>query len=120
MMLCFSSGTASDSICPKGWRLPGAENDDSWYKLMQNYVNGLQKWNTGHYSDTAIIFYPISLIHSGYANPSLTYRSTLGAYWTQHFYDIKSSRNLIFANNTLEPRRDYSRSWGLSLRCLAR
>ena len=118
----FSSGTASDSICPKGWRLPGYSGSGSYLELLKPYSN--RSGNTGDLvqSDTVMQISPLSFLRSGdYGCDSgaLNSRTSRGFYWSGHFYSYADSRNLRFYSTYLYPQYGDYRGLGFSLRCLA-
>ena len=115
-----SSGTASDSICPKGWRLPGYSGSGSWYDLVRKYNNG-----TGNSApkDTFLQISPLSFFRSGryyYVSGALYYRTSIGDYWSGRFYSRTNSYNLDFGSTYLYPQHEFDRGYGFSLRCLVR
>ena len=118
-----SSGTASDSICPKGWRLPGSSGEDSYSELFQKYTSH-SAWDTiPANADTAVQINPLNFLRSGYYNydsGSLNYRTSRGYYWSGHYYSITNSHLLDFYSTRLYPQVGYDRGYGYSLRCLAR
>ena len=118
-----SSGTASDSICPKGWRLPGNEGDESWYGLVKFYANrsgsvGAADGPDRHY-DIFVQIHPLVLTHSGlynYSHGTLDSRDFSGGYWSS---ETKPSF-FYFNSALLNPQRGLTLGTGRTLRCLAR
>ena len=122
IMSCFSSGTASDSICPKGWRLPGSSGDGSYNDLVQIYANR-SGGNNSSDIDTIVQISPFGFLRSGrylYDSGSLSGRTSYGDYWSGRFYSITYSYSLIFHPTGLGPQYGDYRGLGFSLRCLAR
>ena len=121
----LSSGTASDSICPKGWRLPGYDGDGSYYDLVERYVS---RSSTSHdaNSDTVMLISPLSFIRSGYYFyvGDLKYNAEVGLYAYSRFNSAIISHNMVLAYNYLKAQNynnySYNRGSGYSLRCLAR
>ena len=113
-----SSGTASDSICPKGWRLPGYSGSGSWLESLQEYIV-LDK-HTNANIDAVLQLTPFSLTRAG-RNAASNYRTLIGFYWSNYFSSISIAHYLSFtASGGLYPQDSYERMLGLSLRCLTR
>ena len=118
--IMFSSGTASDSICPKGWRLPGYDGDESWLELARFYnVQIRNSWDIYHIG-VPMLGYPVSLLRSGayqYYSGELWVRSTTGLYYSGYRDD---TYNLLLHTDYFAKRDGSYHGYGFSLRCLAR
>ena len=136
----ITSGTASDSICPRNWKLPTSNNQTkgSFYYLLSKY--GLtSSVSAGSYN---IARSPLYFVRSGHVfpassagrGPSLSVGNA-GWYWSSRAGNINHrAYYLYFDKTTVNPSKvntdgdddlsfsDYSnrRYVGLSLRCLAR
>ena len=123
-MFLYSSGTASDSICPKGWRLPGYDGSGSWYEMLKLYSSREDGDATSlEQGDTIALFSPLTFLRSGrynYSSGSLDLRTSVGSYWSGHYYLITNSHYLLFSSTNLSPQDGYTRGYGYTLRCLAR
>lgn len=117
-----SSGNVLDSICPKGWKLPGgntvsANNVVGWNSLLvDNY-----KISTN--SDAGIRVAPHYLLRSGfyrYDSGLILNRSLDGFYWSSTTYDTNDAHTLYFYDSHVSPgiRNDYKGD-GFSVRCYA-
>ncbi len=101
---------ASESICPRGWRLPAGDVGGEFFTLIGNLISG-QIINTA----------PYNFVLSGFVNGStLKNEKSDGMYWTS------TSRGILYAydfyiissaNNTYDFQPKYN---GLSVRCTAR
>ena len=115
-----SSGTASDSICPKGWRLPGYDGSGSWYSLVQSYNAKINaNWNIKHIGFPTLSS-PISLLLSGahqYYSGKPWAQSAAGLYYSGYRDD---TYNLLLQTDYFAGRDGSFRGYGFSLRCLAR
>ena len=119
-MHSHSSGTASDSICPKGWRLPGYDGSGSYYDLAQKYNNGTENKKP---KDTIMQVYPLTIIRSGYyyySDGKLYNRASFGYYWSGRHSSIVNSYYLDFSSTRLIPQNGSERGRSFSIRCLAR
>ena len=124
-----SSGTASDSICPKGWRLPGYDDDDTYRDLLKLYSNrnkDVGVWDGPKKSyGTIMQFYPIALIQSGYLENGtrITFRDPndpRGFYVSNFLYSFTSFYRFTFAPTYITSTGTSDRGHGFILRCLAR
>ena len=118
-----SSGTASDSICPKGWRLPGYEGSGSYYDLTQIYDNGATDSTAKDLKDTFLQINPLSFLRAGYlsiGDGSVYVRASGGYYWSSRRSSQTNAYLLLFHSGALDPQYDNSRGTGRSVRCLAR
>ena len=126
--IMFSSGTASDSICPKGWRLPGFIGDNSYLVLFRHYLSLDQRIEATKHVGTIAHITPLSFLNSGYYNhqsKKFDDRTNLGLYWTGSIDSNNIAWFLLFHDTYIIPRattyrgNDY-RGNGNIIRCLAR
>ncbi len=106
-----ASGGASNSICPKGWRLPSTDD-------YTNLTNGL----TVSITDTAnnIKLAPYYFVYGGYVHhSSLVSAGSLGYYWSSMANNDTRAYNLNF-NTNVNPSGTLVRYVGTSVRCVAR
>ena len=111
---------ASNSICPKGWRLPNISKNE-FGKLNNLYNAGSTS------SDAGLTISPLWLVRSGVIKSS-SLQGDIGFYWSSRVRNNRNSYFLFFTANTVNPSRHssggtdlyYFRSSGSSLRCLAR
>ena len=116
-VMFFSSGTASDSICPKGWRLPGYSGDGSYWDLVRNYNNGA----VNHINaDTIMIVAPLSFFHFGYYRTRPSAYNVESGYWLNFTSSLTKAYIQYFNNSGSLTRGADSRNVGFTLRCLAR
>ena len=112
----LSSGDAPDSICPKGWRLPGYDDAQSFYHLVRVYANSQ---NSGSNRDTIMQIFPLSFVRSGeydFSSNNLVLRSSDGRYWTTR----SGALYLSFSKTYLYTQYPTARGSGRTLRCLVR
>ncbi|MBQ6320946.1 hypothetical protein IJI17_01845 [Candidatus Saccharibacteria bacterium] len=132
----MSDMAAPNSICPKGWGLPGWESvkPGSWYGLlMLTYAEGRtdsgegSSWAKGSLVNSTSRFetLPISLVISGYYSSTDDIIKDIGVdanAWSRSAYTSKRSWHLaaqVHTNNT------YTRYWsgrvsGFGIRCVAK
>lgn len=111
---------ASGSICPKGWKLPTATTEDSFTALKQA-VGG-----SSAFTDSVATDAPYYFVRNGYIFQSsifLAYAGTDVAYWTSvsSQYSNKEANALVaYYDNQVNTYREMSKSYGMSIRCIAR
>ena len=108
---------APDSICPKGWRLPPKTGNKSYKKLL------IDSYDTPTNSDAALLAMPLSFIRAGYYYPgdgSFSNQGSGGRLWSSTVYDSDDTYFLLFGYSYVDPQRDSSRGYGLSVRCVVR
>ena len=116
-----SSGDASDSICPKGWRLPKSSGTGSSQNLFNTY-NITDDADGG----AKVLMPPINYVRNGYysiashgSGVGIYASGRRGLFWTStvnsstHTYNIEVNENSV---SLVESRR----GWGFGVRCIAR
>ena len=129
------AGSATDSICPKGWQLPYSFSGDdsqskSWFNLIavtygQNTNNGNPSGTSTSISDSEVNIkkFPLSLVRSGYyawADGNLYARGSGGHFWSSTPYAVTNAHLLEFWGGLLYPRYGSTKANGLTVRCVAR
>ena len=128
----FSSGDASDSICPKGWGIGRYSGDGSYSKLIRtiygeytssNEFNQLSKeYNVNIRPDTIIPQIPMSLSREAryaYNNGTIDSSKNNAYYWTQKARNNVSAYLLYTRTTRFAPQFNYEKAYGNSLRCVA-
>ncbi len=122
----MTSGEASSSICPKGWKLPtqaeyttlkhkGAAKRGIWDSdsVTSGYWIGASTDNA-----TGGAFWPAA---GGYINDSVPDGvDTYGYYWSSTANDSSYAYRLIFYNTSMPYLSGYNKYAGFSVRCVAR
>lgn len=112
----ITSGQATNSICPKGWRLPTNNNSTiGSYKALIS---------AGSINDVAtLVGAPYYFVKAGNIWPDsklLGYAGSNGTYWTST-PDADGARSLnLYFTTTITVNNDWYRQMGLSVRCIAR
>ena len=122
---------ASNSICPKGWRLPNASqtdnvNNEFGRMLYQAEItakvsagNNSVGYTTGGFNK--LRSNPYYLVRSGYiVGSTLTYPGVGGGYWSSMVSSSTHAYSLVFNGTVINPATNYSRYYGRSVRCVAR
>ena len=111
----ITSGNASSSVCPKGWKLPsGGLGDQSFYKL----------YNTSDYTSSANMrsttnggpeFTLAGRWSNGYGS-----QGSSGRYWSRTAYRSNSIRayNLYLDSSSVYPQDNDNKNCGFSVRCV--
>ena len=101
-----SSGTASNDICPKGWRLPTRAE----LTTLKNSYNTSAK----------LVAAPFLGVYAGYYNySSLNDGGSYGDYWSSTAYNASNAYNLYFGSSGANVDYSYKR-YGYSVRCVAK
>ena len=122
---------ASNSICPKGWRLPNASQIDNEYNEFGRmlYKAGITAALSNN-NDSAgykngglnkLRSNPYYFIRSGSIDGTTLFNPSLyGGYWSSTVSSGTGSYSLLFNNTVIYLARDYYRNLGRSVRCVAR
>ena len=118
------SGTAEDSICPKGWMLPTHDGNKSYYNLIINVYGGIYRNSVANsQADGYILQQPLSFFRSGYYDYSSAAsrygRGSYGTYWESRINSNTHSNSLDFYSTSLNPQNGYTRGDGFSVRCVS-
>ena len=110
-----SFGVASGSVCPAGWQLPADRGNGSYGNLTSSYNIGS---NTA--GGAAMVSAPLYFVYAGYVYPEyyLSGGST-GLYWSGRAGSSDLATVLQFFSSHVSTTTDYSRSYGISVRCVA-
>ena len=121
---------STDDICPKGWYLPRYTGSGSWMTLIRDTYHIIKtqgdqstvpEGNTG--ANNTLHAFPFSLPYSGYvdrASGATVYQATGGRFWSAAPSSTTNSRNLGFYGTNVWPENDNYRTYGFSVRCVAR
>lgn len=107
--------TINDSICPKGWKLPGWDaNDKSFWSLLSN------TYGLGSYGGNDMITTPFNFIRSGRItwNNGVLDRIGEGYFWTNTSRGGDAG-NILHHTGYISQNAQ-SKAYGLSVRCVAR
>ena len=118
------SGTAEDSICPKGWMLPTYDGNKSYYNLIINVYGGINRNPalSNSQADGYILNNPLSFFRSGYyywESASRNSRGSRGYDWESRIVSATNSNYLSFYSTYLYPQDGTSRGYGFSVRCVS-
>lgn len=110
----MSSGEASNSICPAGWRLPSNSGTKSYYSLITT---------TYKYTTDAELVNNLGFVYSGYYFYLLGYVLSLGSngrFWSSTAYSSTNAYILSFSNSLVDPHSTLYKGEGYSVRCVSR
>ena len=117
-----ASGDLSNSICPKGWKLPNTTSKEFGdlfvrYNILETNISKIYL-DDGFYK---LISHPLYIIRAGIMlGPSISYRSR-GYYWSNVVGNpTYAYGTLVIDENLIMPEEPVGRYGGWSLRCLAR
>ena len=129
-----SSGDASSSICPKGWRLPKGTpgTGTNEFAVVAGLTSTNVAANTSYWSslsspsfaNNALTVNGVTFPAAGYvstSNGSLYNAGSYGYYWSSTANNSDRAYSLFFYSGRFSPANDYSYKYaGLSVRCVAR
>ena len=115
----LTTGEASASICPKGWRLPASGNTKSFTGLFAAYGNGSS--NTP--AAASMIAAPLNFTRAGYyrnnSTQSPSSRGTSGRYWTSYTTQASNAAYMSLTSSAVNSAQSGSRGLGHNIRCVA-
>ena len=113
-----TSGNATGSICPKGWKLPtsGNSNLGSFGGLTNAYSISSNTAGSAAITQAPLHFIPAGCVVSS----SLNNAGRVGLYWSSTANSSNYAYALYFSSGYVNPSGSYSRYGGQSVRCLAR
>ena len=105
----MSSGNTTNSICPKGWRLPTGGSSGEFQTLYNNY-NSLSSLRSS----------PVNLTLSGDVGNSTPYgRGSYGRYWSSTAHSSGNAYLIYLAASNVYPAYNIGTYFGFSVRCVA-
>ena len=124
--LAIQYTNAPNSICPKGWRLPIATNaNQSTYEFgellyKQDIIATKTSTSYTENSFNKIRTMPLWLMRAGGIGGDTLHESTrLGRYWSSTVLNSSNAYYLEFGNSNILPAKNFGRSRGWAIRCLA-
>ncbi len=124
---------ATNSICPKGWRLPNASQTDNVNNefgrmlFKEGITASLSNGNesVGYYNGVTsfnkLRSNPYYFVRSGDTNGDALYNSgVLGGFWSSTVSGSSNAYYLGFNGTNIYPARNSNRYLGWSIRCVAR
>ena len=109
----MSSGNATGSICPKGWRLPTGGSSGEFKTLNNTYNSGSTS------SDAGLLADPLKLVRAGYYYSGVRYRGSYGYYWSSTVGSGTLAYGLYFDSVLVTPAYSDNKYLGYSVRCLS-
>ena len=106
----MSSGNATASICPKGWRLPTGGSSGEFEALYNKYS-----------SSSAMLGSPVNFVLSGYRYYTFTLsQGSGGYYWSSTARSSANANYLYLDSSDVYPATSDARIYGYTVRCVAR
>ena len=108
---------ATDSICPKGWKLPigNSSNSGSFEGLTTAYGITSSTEGANSLRKAPLYFVPADIVESGSLDAG-----HFGLYWSSTAISSNGADNLYFYSVYINPSSYNDRYCGQSVRCLAR
>ena len=113
---------ASNSVCPKGWRLPQIRNYIS-HNISNNDFANLNFYYNDSKTDTAVglMAAPLYFMRSGDVNgTALNAFGNYGYYWSSTVNNYTNAYDSYFTSSNVVLNAGGQRSRGFSVRCIAR
>ena len=120
----ITSGQATSSICPKGWKLP--ESNSTAVGSFGGLLSKYSIVNSDTASMTKLTSSPLYFVRGGYVYQSTTYlfrdAGDRGYYWSSTPNSDGSYAYYLgfWSTGSIDPSYNYARNYGFSVRCIAR
>ena len=102
-----SSGNATASVCPKGWRLP---TNSEFQTLYNNYnSSALMRDASG----------PAFVLSGRRDGGSISYQGSIGNFWASTANSNAGAYNLFLSSSNVYPQNTDVKYYGFSVRCVA-
>ncbi|MBQ3309321.1 fibrobacter succinogenes major paralogous domain-containing protein [Candidatus Saccharibacteria bacterium] len=114
-----ASPTISQSICPKGWKLPnGGANAAPSFASLITTTYGIASSSAG---STTLQSAPLSFYYAGVYYFGSLNDTSYGYYWSASPYTRYNhlAYNLTFSSSYVYLQDNYNKSYGFSVRCVA-
>ena len=113
--------TATDSICPKNWKLPDNEGPKSFVNLIFT-TYGLQ--DNDAVSSTKLLAAPLNFVRSGsyqWSTGQVYHKGARGSWWSAAAPSATANaQSLSTYSARVVPQNVLNKGYGLMLRCVAR
>ena len=105
----MSSGNATSSVCPKGWRLPTGGANGEFQALYSAYNSNVSNF----------ISATSAVLSGSWFESSAYYQGSNGYWWSSTAYDLTGGYYLSFSSSNIGPQSYYFKRSGFSVRCVA-
>lgn len=111
----MTSGTVDQSICPKGWTLPGAVAG------VPGYVDLMSLYSIPATNDTKLLVAPFYFTRAGSTySGAANYFGTRGYYWENLVATSANANYMRFYNGDATPAYANGKSHAINIRCIKR
>ena len=110
---------ATDSICPRGWKLPDNSGSKSFLNLVTT-TYGLQDNNAA--DSTKILQAPLNFVRDGHyhwSNGQVYHKGTDGQWWSTAAASATSAHYLYTNSSRVIPQHADNKGFGFTVRCVA-
>ena len=110
-----TNGTeAKNSICPRGWKLPGYSDGGSYQELLN------ESYMISGGGDAEILTEPFYFVRGGiYQSANLSGKGDGGYYWQNRISAADKANYLSFSSSSLNAQAGSNKGRGLNIRCVA-
>ena len=110
----LTSGNASSSICPKGWRLPTGDSSGEFNTLYEQYNSAASMMGIPNFTLSG---YMSSSVSTG---GSMNNKGSNGYFWSSTVSNDGNAYGLILDSSNVNPANNTNnRNYGYSVRCMA-
>ena len=110
----------TDSICPKGWRLPIDETTNNEFNTLLGSANYNVTSSFNFAGLNAIRIAPLYFVRSGYVHGGTLYDAGVNSHsWSSTISSSTGGYDLGFNSTGVYPASNNNRLYGFSVRCLA-
>ncbi|MBR3134952.1 hypothetical protein IKG54_00065, partial [Candidatus Saccharibacteria bacterium] len=117
-----TTGTVTESICPKGWQLPDNDGVYSYQNLMLHYGLPTTNMTDAHSAVKTAQQSPLNFALAGYYENSSVYQAHTAVYWSRTVRANKTNNAFSLAfvseNGDLFPQNNFAKYGGFSIRCV--
>ena len=117
-----ATGNPTNSICPKGWRLPNITNQEFGNLLVQYNIISTNT-STSYIENVSSVdsmgAAPLYFVRGGFVN-SGSLNGAYGGYWSSTSTDSSKAYRLLYSYSTIRPRDNDNKGIGWFIRCLVR
>ncbi|MBQ6394256.1 hypothetical protein IJH97_00655, partial [Candidatus Saccharibacteria bacterium] len=119
-----TTGTVTESVCPKGWQLPNNTGTKSFNTLMSAYSLPTTNGNSAAHNAAVrtIQQAPLNFSLAGHYNNLSIGEARFANYWSRIVFtdNVNTAYNLLFNSEygVFYPQSNYDKYYGFSVRCV--
>ena len=114
--LVNAEAIATNSICPRGWRLPTGGPSGELLNLMNVY--GITNENASNLTKSPLNFVYSGSVETGTGQPD--FQGSVGRYWSSSAYNNEQAHSFRIDDSSVNANGNHFRIFGHAIRCLVR